>query len=124
MLKNLIKNKKAQNTLEYAILISLVVAGIVAMQTFAQRALQARVYDAATYMTNDENSTTSITLGGTNQYEPYYLDSSYDVTSDGTETRGLGGTTGNETTYTENTARSRAKGGHQTSTAPAAPTRP
>jgi uncharacterized protein (UPF0333 family) len=112
MLKNLIKNKKAQNTLEYAILISLVVAGIVAMQTYAQRALQARVYDAATYMTND-TSGNGITLGTTNQYEPYYLDSSYDVTSDGSETRGLGG---NETTYNEISNRSRAAEGYQKST--------
>ena len=49
MFRKLIKNKKAQNTAEYAILISLVVAGIIAMQTYAQRALQARVRDASTY---------------------------------------------------------------------------
>ena len=52
MLRKLLKNKKAQNTAEYAILISLVVAGIIAMQTYAQRALQARVRDASLFFNN------------------------------------------------------------------------
>ena len=42
MFRKLAKNKKAQNTAEYAILISLVVAGIIAMQTYAQRALRSQ----------------------------------------------------------------------------------
>ena len=52
MFRKLIKNKKAQNTAEYAILISLVVAGIIAMQTYAQRAPPARGRDAASFFTN------------------------------------------------------------------------
>ena len=74
MFRKLLKNKKAQNTAEYAILISLVVAGIIAMQTYAQRALQARVRDAAHFMANQTNE-----LGGTLQYEPYYLTTNYAV---------------------------------------------
>src|SRR6185503_13179687 len=74
MFRKLIKNKKAQNTAEYAILISLVVAGIIAMQTYAQRALQARVRDAAHFMANETRA-----LGGTLQYEPYYLSTNYAV---------------------------------------------
>ena len=35
MFKKLMKNKKAQQTAEYALLISLVVAAIIAMQTYA-----------------------------------------------------------------------------------------
>ena len=70
MFKTLLKNKKAQNTAEYALLIALVVAGVIAMQTYAQRALQARVRDASLYLTNQTS-----TLGTTNQYEPYYLSS-------------------------------------------------
>ena len=50
MLRNFLKNRKAQNTAEYALLIALVVAGVIAMQTYAQRALQARIRDAAQYM--------------------------------------------------------------------------
>ncbi len=78
MFRKLIKNKKAQNTAEYAILISLVVAGIIAMQTYAQRALQARVRDASLYLANQTS------LGGRNsvQYEPYYLKTNYLVTRD------------------------------------------
>lgn len=86
MLRKLIKNKKAQNTAEYAILISLVVAGIIAMQTYAQRALQARVKDASAFMTavNLEG------LGNTSQYEPYYLSSEYNSTREDTATKQLG----------------------------------
>lgn len=74
MFKTLLKNKKAQNTAEYALLIALVVAGVIAMQTYAQRALQARVRDASLYLTNQTSQ-----LGRTNQYEPYYLSSNYAV---------------------------------------------
>ncbi len=78
MLRNFLKNRKAQNTAEYALLIALVVAGVIAMQTYAQRALQARVHDAAQYMASaDSNS--SIGLGNSTQYEPYYLNSDYNV---------------------------------------------
>ena len=72
MFKTLLKNKKAQNTAEYALLIALVVAGVIAMQTYAQRALQARVRDAGQYLTSQTS-----TLGKTNQYEPYYMKTDY-----------------------------------------------
>ena len=82
MFRKLKKNKKAQNTAEYAILISLVVAGIIAMQTYAQRALQARVRDASLYMRDVVNQ-----LGNSAQYEPYYLDTDYTINRDTSETR-------------------------------------
>ena len=84
MFRNL-KNKKAQNTAEYALLIALVVAGIIAMQQYAQRALQARVRDASQYMASTTN-----TIGGSVQYEPYYMQSNYDVTRDQAENKRLG----------------------------------
>ena len=84
MFKKLMKNKKAQNTAEYAILISLVVAGIIAMQTYAQRALQARVRDAGIFL---EQQTSD--LGNTLQYEPYYLTTNYTVTRNESETQVL-----------------------------------
>ena len=74
MLRNFLKNRKAQNTAEYALLIALVVAGVIAMQTYAQRALQARIQGASQYM----ESKTS-TIGNATQYEPYYLSSNYEV---------------------------------------------
>lgn len=77
MFKKLIRNKKAQQTAEYALLISLVVAAVIAMQTYAQRSLQAKIRDASRYMTRQSSE-----MGGTNQYEPYYLESTYQVTRD------------------------------------------
>ena len=84
MFKNLIKNKQGQNTAEYALLIALVVAGIIAMQQYAQRALQARVRDANIYMTRQTNG-----IGTTAQYEPYYMQSNYQVTRDSNENKRL-----------------------------------
>ncbi len=110
MFKKLIKNKKAQNTAEYAILISLVVAGIIAMQTYAQRALQARVRDASVYLS---------TSGGTlleesRQYEPYYLSTNYSVTRNESETQELLGTTVSR--QRTDSTRQRGIGGYQQST--------
>jgi Flp pilus assembly pilin Flp len=107
MFRKLLKNKKAQNTAEYAILISLVVAGIIAMQTYAQRALQARVRDAGQYL-----ATQSSQLGTTNQYEPYYLTTNYLISSDTSETRLLDNTTVRMET---DSTRTRGTGGFQTS---------
>ena len=103
MLRKLLKNKKAQNTAEYAILISLVVAGIIAMQTYAQRALQARVRDASQYMVE------TINLGDKlQQYEPYYLNTSYNVIRD--EVTGQDYTQAAQTQF-ENSTRGREAGG-------------
>jgi len=74
MIRQLFKNRKAQNTAEYALLIALVIAGVIAMQTYAQRSLQARMRDAARYYAEQTNG-----IGKSVQYEPYYLKSDYDV---------------------------------------------
>jgi Flp pilus assembly pilin Flp len=89
MLRNFLKNKKAQNTAEYALLIALVVAGIIAMQTYAQRALQARIHDAAQYMATTAGNGV---IGNSTQYEPYYLNTQYTVNtqSDDNTRQGLG----------------------------------
>lgn len=108
MFKTLLKNKKAQNTAEYALLIALVVAGVIAMQTYAQRALQARVRDASLYMAG-----TTSTIGTTNQYEPYYLSSNYAVDRVANETTRLDNVT---TQKLGNNVRGRASGGFQQST--------
>jgi Flp pilus assembly pilin Flp len=88
MLRNFLKNRKAQNTAEYALLIALVVAGVIAMQTYAQRALQARIHDASTYMTTQTGGANGI--GNDVQYEPYYLQSNYSVESNSTDDKRLG----------------------------------
>ena len=87
------KNKKGQNTAEYAILIALVVAAIVAMQTYAQRALQAKVRDASVYMAKETGKDSgAITDDGTAwklttkaQYEPYYSTSNYTTDRDSSD---------------------------------------
>jgi len=81
---NALKKQKGQNTAEYAILISIVVGGIIAMQTYTQRALQARVRDSANYMVTETAG-----LGSTLQYEPYYLESEFNVTRSDAETTTL-----------------------------------
>lgn len=77
MFKKLLKNRKAQQTAEYALLISLVVAAIIAMQTYAQRTIQGRIRDASKYLTDQTSA-----LGKTAQYEPYYLETNYQVLRD------------------------------------------
>lgn len=115
MFKKLIKNKKAQQTAEYALLISLVVAAIIAMQTYAQRTIQARVRDASVYLTSSTN-----TLGSTKQYEPYYLETSYETLRDETtEQVQLKGSRadGSDATFNtlEDSKRTRQGGGFQSS---------
>ncbi len=110
MLRKLIKNKKAQNTAEYAILISLVVAGIIAMQTYAQRALQSRVRGASEYLKDQTNS-----LGNQIQYEPYYLKTEYTVTRNEDDTVQLDNTVKGWEQDKEDT-RTRANAGYQEST--------
>ena len=85
MLRNFLKNRKAQNTAEYALLIALVVAGVIAMQTFAQRALQARIHDTSNYMAHATRD-----IGENQQYEPYYSQSNYDVNTVSNEYKRLG----------------------------------
>lgn len=80
MFKKLLKSKLAQTTAEYALLIALVVAAVIAMQTYAQRAIQARIRGAAQYMVNGTSE-----LGNQVQYEAYYSESSYNVDRQSTD---------------------------------------
>ena len=70
MLLSFLRNKKGQNTAEYAILIGIIVAAAIAMQTYLKRNLQAGVK-----FTVDKAAKSD----GTGQYEPYYLESSYET---------------------------------------------
>ena len=87
MFKDFMKNQKGQNTAEYALLIALVVAGVIAMQQYAQRALQAGVRDATLYMTSVKDTGSKIKT--TSQYEPYYQQSNYTVTRNAAENKRL-----------------------------------
>ena len=105
MFRKLVKNKKAQNTAEYALLISLVVAAVIAMQTYAQRTLQARIRGASQYLVAQ-----TPLLGNDIQYEPYYLTSNYTITRGGDESESLGV---NQVSRSGNTFRQRDTGGFQ-----------
>ncbi|MEI8012177.1 MAG: hypothetical protein WCI27_06825 [Candidatus Omnitrophota bacterium] len=74
------KNKKAQNTAEYAILIALVIGGVIAMQMYAQRTLQGRLRDSNVLFRDSTNA-----LGTTLQYEPYYTNKSETTEKDATK---------------------------------------
>jgi len=113
MFKTLLKNKKAQNTAEYALLIALVIAGVIAMQTYAQRALQARVRDTVKF-TATKISDQVPGFGNTLQYEPNYLQSQYAVARDQDET--VSSELGGETTSNGGTNRSREAAGFQSAT--------
>lgn len=68
----MLKNKRGQNTVEYAILIALVIGVALAMQTYVKRGIQGRVHDEVMDM-----ATQTSELGSTKQYEPDYIASSY-----------------------------------------------
>ncbi len=76
----LFKNRKGQNTAEYAIVIGLVVAAAIAMQTYIKRGIQAKVKDGTDVMTSVTGDTGGGTLATTGQYEPYYMSTNFDVT--------------------------------------------
>ena len=67
--------RKGQTTAEYAVLLGLVIAAILAMQVYVKRGIQARI----------RTETDGIT-GGYDQYEPYYLSSDFTSTRDTSET--------------------------------------
>lgn len=86
-------NKKGQSTAEYAILIGLVVATVIAMQTYFKQGLQGRVRDAVDHVgAGGDVGGTTLTFTG-DQFDPQYLTSNFDVTrSTGeTETVSIGG---------------------------------
>lgn len=73
--------RKGQSTAEYAIVIGLVIAAIVAMQVYVKRGLQGKVKDAVDYKDTGDTIT-----GTTAQYEPYYAESTMASTQSMTDT--------------------------------------
>lgn len=74
----LIKIRKGQNTAEYAIILSIVIGAVIAMQTYVSRSMKGGVKLAVDGLNNGE---------ATQQYEPYYARSAYRTTTgDYTET--------------------------------------
>ncbi len=79
-----------QNTAEYALLIALVVAGVIAMQTYTQRSLQGKMRDAGQYLTNGVDAALNSGVAEVDQYEPYYQNSDYATTRDTAESKRQG----------------------------------
>lgn len=76
----LLRSKRAQNTMEYAILISVVIGVFTAMQIYMRRGLQARVKAGAdnvpdmviaTFNADDQGKVQNL-FGDQTQYDPYY----------------------------------------------------
>ena len=72
-------NRKGQSTLEWITLFAVVVGAAVAMQVYVKRGLQGRVKDAVDY--TGDTTGAGVTFK-TAQYEPYYQESTMNVSSD------------------------------------------
>ncbi len=82
MFKKIRKNKKAQSTAEYAIMLGLVIAAVVAMQVYIQRAIKGKLFDATQFLTTAGANFLRDDGKATSQYEPDYLSSDYTSTRD------------------------------------------
>lgn len=83
-------NKKGQNTAEYAILIALIIAAAIGMQTYVKRGLQGRVKDVVDHTgTSQEVGGATLSFSG-DQYEPYYAESDTKVKSEKTAEETVG----------------------------------
>ncbi|MFA5350128.1 MAG: hypothetical protein WC357_02205 [Candidatus Omnitrophota bacterium] len=88
----LFKNRKAQSTMEYALLIAVVIGVFSAMQIYMRRSMQAKLKSGADNMSSVVLSGTEAegqaqTLFGTEkQYEPYYIrEGQYQFSTQSTE---------------------------------------
>ena len=90
----LFRNKKAQNTAEYALLIAIVIGVFSIMQVYLKRGMQSRLKEGMdnipAIVVAQETAVSSSGLFGTNeQYEPYYYrEGAYNInttSSEGTE---------------------------------------
>lgn len=82
-------NRKGQNVAEYSILIALVVAAAIAMQTYVKRGLQGRVADAVDHAPGGVVGGTDLTFS-TRQYEPDYTTSTANISKSDTATKAVG----------------------------------
>lgn len=113
--------KKGQNTAEYAILIGIVIASFIAIQTYVKRGIQSRMrdeFDILAGQTSELTPPSRVNTGPTEQYEPYYFESKYtSEVMDGTYEH-KGGVSKAPVTDYENIDK---QSGYQQQTAPANP---
>lgn len=78
----MLRRRKGQSTAEYAIVIGLVIAAAVAMQTYVKRGLQAKIKGVVDYR-GEENMFTG------DQFEPDYASSNIDTSRTAKETTAM-----------------------------------
>lgn len=82
-------NKKAQNMVEYAVLVALVIGAAVAMQTYVKRSLQGKIKDATDAGVTETLNNGTLTWE-TRQYEPYYAQESMNTTQESNRIKTFG----------------------------------
>ncbi len=102
----MLRHRKAQSTAEYVIVLGLIVAAVIAMQTYVKRGFQGRIKDAVDYVDNGDGSSVSF---ATKQYEPYYLESSFTSERSSEDTENLAEQGAVTRTSTETSQRSGAQ---------------
>lgn len=105
----MLRKRKGQSTVEYALIIGVIVAALVGMQTYVKRGLQARYHDGMQFLASETG-----TIGATTQYEPYYSDSSYSVTQNRNENEAVAARGGTVRTLAQDD-RTRAASGFEQS---------
>ena len=88
LIRKINRFRKAQITSEYAILVTVIIGVLIAMQIYIKRGVVARLLDAIDYPLN-----AAATNFSTNQYEPnyYYSDSLTEQNFTTNETMAMGG---------------------------------
>ncbi|TAN61411.1 hypothetical protein EPN16_03255 [bacterium] len=92
------RKSRAQSTAEYAIILAVVVGAAIAMQTYVKRGIQARQKAGTDAFTGINATFAAVAASGTDatfaaldQYEPYYLESSYERFQENVEQEHMGG---------------------------------
>ena len=98
-------NKRGQNIAEYVILVAIIIGAAAAMQIYLKRGISGRIADATDHAPQIADVAGAPLSFNTKQYEPYYADSSSDVTSTSTVSEDLanrGGITRSQVDSTTN----------------------
>lgn len=101
----MLRHRKAQSTAEYVIVLGLIVAAVIAMQTYVKRGFQGRIKDAVDYVDQGGQAGNAVTFA-TKQYEPYYLESSFSTERSSEDTENLADAGAVTRTSTETSQRS------------------
>lgn len=99
----MMRKQKGQSMAEYAVVLGVVVAAVVAMQVYVGRSFKAKIKDT-TDLAIDHVDAFVKGEGGktaTKQYEPYYVNSGYQVTQDQQHTETVDDTKGVTATLTK-----------------------